>query len=334
MGALFQVISFRMKLLICLALVASAAAVSPFSDEFIQEINQQATTWKAGRNFHEDTPLSYIKGMLGAKIVDYELPLPVKEVEAVEGGVPAEFDARKQWSSCPSVGEIRDQSSCGSCWAVSAVEIMTDRTCIHNNAQFHYSADDLMSCCSLCGQGCNGGFPYMAMLHWRTIGIVSGGQYNSSEGCKPYPFLKCMHHVTGPLPDCSKYSFNTPACKKSCRSGYSTSYDDDRHYAQSVYKVGSSDIQAEILKNGPVQGTFTVYSDFPNYKSGVYQHTSGSELGGHAIRILGWGTENGTPYWLVANSWNTYWGDKGYFKIKRGSNECGIESGAVAGIPK
>ena len=34
-------------------------------------------------------------------------------------------------------------------------------------------------------------------------------------------------------------------------------------------------------------------------------------LGGHAIRILGWGTENGTPYWLVANSWNTDWGDKG-----------------------
>jgi hypothetical protein len=34
-------------------------------------------------------------------------------------------------------------------------------------------------------------------------------------------------------------------------------------------------------------------------------------LGGHAIRILGWGTENGTPYWLVANSWNPDWGNKG-----------------------
>ena len=44
--------------------------------------------------------------------------------------------------------------------------------------------------------------------------------------------------------------------------------------------------------------------------SGVYQHVSGKPLGGHAIRILGWGVEEGTPFWLVANSWNYDWGDK------------------------
>ena len=59
-----------------------------------------------------------------------------------------------------------------------------------------------------------------------------------------------------------------------------------------------------------------------------------SILGGHAIRILGWGEENGTPYWLVANSWNYDWGDKGTFKILRGSDHCGIESGVVAGLPQ
>jgi len=77
----------------------------------------------------------------------------------------------------------------------------------------------------------------------------------------------------------------------------------------------------------------TVYSDFEAYKTGVYQHTSGSYLGGHAIKLLGWGTENGTPYWYLANSWNESWGDKGFFKILRGSDECGIESGIVAGLP-
>jgi len=78
---------------------------------------------------------------------------------------------------------------------------------------------------------------------------------------------------------------------------------------------------------------FTVYSDFLTYKTGVYHHTTGSALGGHAIKILGWGTENGTDYWLVANSWNEDWGDKGFFKIKRGTNECGIEGSIVAGLP-
>ena len=48
------------------------------------------------------------------------------------------------------------------------------------------------------------------------------------------------------------------------------------------------------------------------------------------LQILGWGVENGVPYWLCANSWNEYWGDHGYFKILRGSNECGIESHVVA----
>ena len=43
----------------------------------------------------------------------------------------------------------------------------------------------------------------------------------------------------------------------------------------------------------------------------MYQHVSGDELGGHAVRMLGWGVEDGTPYWLVANSWNTDWGDNG-----------------------
>lgn len=82
------------------------------------------------------------------------------------------------------------------------------------------------------------------------------------------------------------------------------------------------------------KGAFTVYADFLTYRSGVYQHTTGEELGGHAIKILGWGVEDGTDYWLVANSWNEDWGDKGFFKILRGSDECGIESGIVAGIPK
>ena len=54
---------------------------------------------------------------------------------------------------------------------------------------------------------------------------------------------------------------------------------------------------------------------------------------GFRFRILGWGVERGTPYWLVANSWNYDWGNNGTFKILRGQDHCGIESNVVAGIP-
>ena len=80
---------------------------------------------------------------------------------------------------------------------------------------------------------------------------------------------------------------------------------------------------------GPVEAAFTVYSDFPSYKSGVYRHTSGSELGGHAIKVIGWGVEDGDDYWLCVNSWNNTWGDQGTFKILMG--DSGINNQMHAG---
>lgn len=70
--------------------------------------------------------------------------------------------------------------------------------------------------------------------------------------------------------------------------------------------------------------------------SGVYKHVTGMRLGGHAVRILGWGVQESSEekFWLLANSWNTDWGDKGFFKILKGENECGIENVIMAGIPK
>lgn len=83
--------------------------------------------------------------------------------------------------------------------------------------------------------------------------------------------------------------------------------------AQSGYYVsgGEAAIRQEIFTHGPVQAGFSVYADFMHYKSGVYQHVTGQMEGGHAVTIIGWGTEDSTPYWLVKNQWNTTWGDNG-----------------------
>ena len=57
-------------------------------------------------------------------------------------------------------------------------------------------------------------------------------------------------------------------------------------------------MQAAIQK-GTLSASFTVYEDFPTYKSGVYKHVTGAALGGHAVAFIGWGTLAGTDYWLV-----------------------------------
>lgn len=56
-------------------------------------------------------------------------------------------------------------------------------------------------------------------------------------------------------------------------------------------------------------------------------------MGGHAVKLIGWGEEFGTPYWLLVNSWNEEWGDNGLFKIRRGTNECGIDNSTTGGVP-
>lgn len=67
---------------------------------------------------------------------------------------------------------------------------------------------------------------------------------------------------------------------------------------------------------------------------GVYTHTAGKLVGRHAVKIIGYGTENGVKYWLIANSWGERWGDGGFFKIRRGTNECNIESRPCAANPR
>lgn len=313
------------------------------SDEEIFYINHVAkTSWKAGRNFHPKDHL-HVKRILGtdlegnADIIRKKMSVKEFETKINEKDLPENFDPRTQWPNCPSLKEVRDQGDCGSCWAFGAVESMTDRICIKSQGktQFHFSAEDLMSCCKQCGMGCEGGYPAEAWMFYKSEGIVSGGQYNSSQGCQPYEIPACDHHVQGKLQPCSKHIMPTPKCKKTCEPNYSKSFNDDKLFGAKSYHIrGETNIMQELVTNGPVEAAFTVYNDFLQYKSGVYQHTTGSALGGHAVKLMGYGVENGTKYWLVANSWNPDWGDNGFFKIIRGRDECGIESQIVAGDPK
>lgn len=308
------------------------------SEERISSVNSDPhSTWKAGRNaYFEGRKLSDAKVLMGVKRIPGTKRLP-ELVHVVPNDIPTEFDARTKWPNCPSIALVRDQSTCGSCWAFGAVEAMSDRICIASAGKVlvNVSATDLVSCCESCGAGCNGGEPSAAWSYWVHTGLVSGGLYGDMDTCEPYPLKPCDHHVSGKLPNCSGDS-PTPKCTKQCVSQYKTPYTQDKHFGVKAYSISNKveQIQTEIMTNGPVEVDFEVYEDFLAYKSGVYQHTSGGFLGGHAVKMLGWGELNGVPYWLCMNSWNTDWGDQGTFKILRGKDECGIEGDVNAGLPK
>ena len=146
------------------------------------------------------------------------------------------------------------------------------------------SPEDLVAC-DKSDMGCNGGWLDHAWNYLEKTGAVTDTcfPYTSGSGSVPKCAAKCV--------DGSDYK------KYKCKKG-------------SVVEATTVDqIKAEIFTNGPMETGFMVYQDFMNYKSGIYKYTSGGLLGGHAVKMLGWGSENGVNYWICANSWNTKWGE-------------------------
>ena len=307
-------------------------------------INSQDLAWKAQEHMRwQDITLAQAKRLQGVLEREPTPDFPI--VDHTKNGVNItiddNFDARDYWPNCSSIRVIRDQSACGSCWAFGAAEAMSDRLCIHSGQkdQTLLSTQDILECCHSCGAGCDGGTLQGAWEFYKFKGVVSGGLYYKLDNtsCKPYAFPPCAHHVNSTIyPPCPDDDYPSPSCYQACQPfSEEPIYLFSKRYGHSVYAVrGEANMKTELYLRGPIEGAFTVYEDFLTYKTGVYIHTTGQALGGHAIRILGYGTEHGVDYWLCANSWNESWGDNGFFKIKRGSNHCGIEGANYAGMPR
>lgn len=305
--------------------------------ELVHNLGNVQKSWQSGHNSkfnleHKISDYDYLNGVLNVTKIGL-LERPVADY-STDVELPENFDWRLvAGEMCPSLLEIRDQGSCGSCWAFGAVESFTDRLCIQSKGQYtaDMSAEDLLSCCGLtCGFGCNGGDLTGAWEYIARHGICTGGLYQGS-GCRPYSIPPHTHNSIS-------YNYDTPECVKECQTSYTANtYADDKISGVNAYAVPSLNvaaIQQEILENGPVEASFMVYEDFYAYKGGVYYYVYGKPRGAHAVKVLGWGVdgETGLEYWLAANSWNTGFGIDGFFKIRRGTNECQIEVGMHAGM--
>jgi len=266
----------------------------------------------------------------------------VEVYEAPEGfAAPDDFDSETAFPECATViGDIRDQSNCGCCWAFGGASAASDRLCIATGGKVQVPISSQDVCFGGSWAGCNGGQLYSA---WNYIkkGAVTGGNQDDTGKlgggfCQAFSLPHCHHH--GPQGEDPYPAEGEPGCpdessprhSTACDSGAASPHDT---YAKDQYSFSGTissysneaAIQSAIMSGGPVETAFTVYSDFENYAGGIYQKTSTKSLGGHAVRTVGWGVENGTKYWKIANSWNPYWGEKGYFRIIRGVNECDIE---------
>ena len=275
-------------------------------------------TWRAGMNGKfVNMTLGEAKRLMGAKRdPKRRAALPVMDRVSA---VPATFNATEAWPQCASViGHIRDQSDCGCCWAFGSTESFNDRMCIKTNSTTLLSPQDTCSCCNSahgCSSGgCDGGYTEDAFNYFNAHGLVTGGDnpsVGSGASCFPYQLKTCGHHEASPLIPCpqvcSPGECSTPQCPNTCsEAAYPTAWAKDKtKSSKGAYRLSSiAAAQTDIMTYGSISAAFTVYADFLTYTGGVYTHQSGAEMGGHAVKIYGWGTSaDGVDYWLVANSW-------------------------------
>ncbi|CAH8431497.1 unnamed protein product [Heterobilharzia americana] len=251
--------------------------------------------------------------------------------------LPETFDARENWPACSSIRNIPDEGRCDAAWAISPAATISDRICIHSNGSINVeiSAFDILTCNHHCSRGCDGCDPEEAWKQWMESGVTTGGSFQSRRGCKPYPFPKCDHVYKRNYPTCEGEYSRVSACEEKCQESYNVSYVDDLHYGSKIYFVEADEesIRKEIFLNGPVQAEIYASVDFLFYKSGIYKRVSTELFRVIDVRILGWGVEDNTPYWLCANVWNEDWGENGFFRILRGYDESSIEDWVISGIP-
>lgn len=290
------------KLAVIGTVAAAAYATHPVNDQLIGTIKRQTSLWNPAE-VHENPFANYteeqLQGLLGTIIAPPRSDVTGVEVTGPNGD---SYDFRNKFPQCNQ--EIRDQQSCGSCWAFGAAEALEDRLCIATGQKVRLSTQDMVSC-DKSNYACDGGYLNLAWSYLQRTGVAT-------EQCTPY--------VSG--------NGKVPACPSKCNDGSAIK----KYKCKDVLAArGPAQIKTLIEQSGPVETGFTVYNDFFNYKSGIYHHTSGGVAGGHAVKIVGWGVEGSTKYWICANSWGKGWGEAGYFRIKEG--DSGIDSTAYGCNP-
>ena len=219
----------------------------------------------------------------------------------VSNAAPASYD----WRSYNRVAPVKDQGSCGSCWAFATVANLEGLYAEKKGVIKTFSEQMLVDC-DTSDSGCNGG-----LMEYSFAWLKKNGGF-MLDSDYPYKGVKSTCKS-----DKSKYVDMKVTGYKKLGSSYSTwSPVDEDEIKEFLYTTGPLAI---ALNADPLQ----------TYSSGVLDLTSSrcpTSGINHAVTLVGYGTDSSTSkaYWLVKNSWGKSWGESGYFRIKRGSGTCGV----------
>ncbi|MBN1756007.1 right-handed parallel beta-helix repeat-containing protein [bacterium] len=255
-------------------------------------LNNKAN-WKPGLNHLVFMPDSLRYSLLGA-ITDLDSQAQSDRYNAPPElfgtqELPDTLDWRNRYGA-NWMTPIRNQRSCGSCWAFGAVGAMEASIKIGTgdpNLEIDLSEQTLVSECFPEGS-CDGGL-------WPGDYFLNPGI--PDEGC--YPYL----------------ATNSP-CER-CTDWHDHIYRLDAYY--SVYTPTIEQMKS-VCEHNPSYVSYSVYADFSYYTGGVYEHLWGEYQAGHAVTLAGWNDTDSC--WIIKNSWGD-WGEDGYFRIKWG--QCDIE---------
>ncbi|CAN1229919.1 Senescence-specific cysteine protease SAG12 [Linum grandiflorum] len=200
--------------------------------------------------------------------------------------VPAVVD----WRKSGAVTGVKDQGSCGCCWAFSAVAAIEGATKLKTGKLVSLSEQQLVDCdVDGVDSGCEGGLMDDA---FKFILTGSGGLTTETN----YPY-------EGEDGVCNKKHSSSPAAKI-------TGYEDVPENSERALMQAVAHQPVSVAIEG---GGFM----FQSYQSGVFRGSCGTDLD-HAVTAVGYGTDaSGKKYWILKNSWGADWGENGYMRIEK-----------------
>jgi cathepsin L len=222
----------------------------------------------------------------------------IKSISRFEADPNADVPETIDWRTNGAVLPIENQGSCGSCWAFSAIGALEGQLAIKTGEQQGLSEQQLVDCSSQNG-GCNGGWMDWAFDYVKENGICSKESY-------PY---------TGSQGTCQE-----------CTSVLNT--------IQGFVDVDTNEkaLKEAVGTVGPVSVAVNANIGWQLYGGGIFHSLlCNLEQVNHGVLVAGYGVDGG-DYWLIKNSWGESWGEQGYIRLSRGSNQCHVAE--IASYPQ